>query len=94
MQHKGTIRGIGFLRHSVRGGIIINKNRRKIALPSISDYDSRTRNYAIPSIVAPQQSYSPLHVTIISKINKEYDSIFNLRYRIEKIGSMEGKIFN
>lgn len=59
---------MGFLRHnSLNWNIFAIKLRGNLTLP-LERIHSTLSNYAIPSEVAPQQSFGTLHVTVNTKM--------------------------
>jgi hypothetical protein len=69
-------RNIGFLRHDSLNWKIINlfkKNRDNNYTIPVERFLSILSNYAIPSEVAPQQSFSPLYVTVDSNLSHYND---------------------
>lgn len=65
-----TKRDMGFIRHdSLNWKIILKKGGAKLCTQKRLIFLSTLSNYDIPPKVAPQQSFSPLFVTVDTKIN-------------------------
>lgn len=72
---------MGFLRHhSLNWKVSFKKSRSHVKRLLDRTLRSTLSNYAIPSEVAPQQSFCPLYVTVNTKviILKDYKYFFNL----------------
>lgn len=64
---------MGFVRHDSLNWKVSQKKSRSLKVELLDrTLRSTLSNYDIPSRVAPQQSYGPLHVTVISKIEINY----------------------